>query len=793
MKESKVVCFLLKGFPRISETFISNEILGLERLGFKIHIISMRHPRENFAHHHIRQIKARVDYLPESIRPHLKRLLTHNLHLLFQKPQRYGRALKKAMTRWMRTRKSASFKHLLQAGYLVDHLLPGSNIAHFHAHFAHSPTSVALFASMLSGTPFSFFAHAKDIYTQDVRQLREKMDRAAFVMTCTRYNRKYLAAIGSKTPVDCVYHGIHLDYFSLPRKTKLPCPPYHILTVARHTEKKGLDLVIRAMALLKQRGIDFSHTIIGEGDDRKLLEQQIASLGLESRVTLSGALDQTQVIDHYKRADLFILGCRIAKNGDRDGIPNVIAESMAMGVPVVAPKTSGIPELLIHEQTGLLVVPEDPEALALAAERLLLDLPLRQRVIKNARKKVEDCFDHNRLIPDLARLYARGMKLPVPPEGSLPPKEKRQMKIAFYAPFKPMDHPTPSGDRTIARGIARFLKERGHDVQVQSQLRTRWIFNTPQAWPRAVKELLTCLVRLKKNRPHLWLTYHTYYKAPDVLGPLVCAFLNIPYVIFGASFATKRRKQVNTFLGFYLNRFALTRATQVFTNSRRDFKRLEQLLPGKRLIYIRPGIDPTPYARQGPGAPTQVLPRTERPIILTAAMFRKDVKTLGLLWLIRCCGQLAAKNIDFELRIAGDGQRRRDLERWAQFHLPGRHRFLGRLAPEEMPNFYARGDLFAFPGINESLGMVFLEAQASGLPILAFDTGGIPGVVVHGKTGYLTPAFDTQAFGAALESLVTDLPRTRRMGQRARAHVCAHHDLAQTYERLNTGLKRMVS
>jgi len=366
------------------------------------------------------------------------------------------------------------------------------------------------------------------------------------------------------------------------------------------------------------------------------------------------------------------------------------------------------------------------------------------------------------------------------------------MKIAFYAPLKPMDHPTPSGDRAIARGLVRFLKERGHDVRVQSRLRTRWIFNTPHAWPRAVKELLTCLVRLKKNRPDLWLTYHTYYKAPDVLGPLVCNFLNIPYVIFGASFATKTRRQMNTFLGFYLNRFALNRATRVFTNSRIDFKNLERLVPIKKLVYIQPGIDPTPYAMQGSGARVQTLAQAERPVILTAAMFRKDVKTLGLLWLIRCCGQLAAKNIDFELVIAGDGIRRKDLETWARFHLPGRHRFLGCLAPEEMPNFYARGDLFAFPGINESLGMVFLEAQASTLPILAFDTGGIPGVVVHGKTGYLTPAFDTQAFEAALESLITDLPRTRRMGQRARAHVCEHHDLAQTYERLNTGLQRMV-
>lgn len=410
MKGSKVICFLLKGYPRISETFISNEILGLEHLGFKIHIISMRHPRESFSHDHVEKIKAQVDYLPESIKPHLKLLLSHNLNLLVQQPLCYGRALKKAFARWRRTHKVATFKHLLQAGYLVDHLLPGSEIAHFHAHFAHSPTSVAMFASILSNIPFSFFTHAKDIYTQDILQLKEKMDMATFVVTCTQYNQKYLTAIGSLTSVDCIYHGIDLDYFSLHQKVRVSCSPYRLLTVGRLTEKKGLDLVIKAMAMLKHRGIDFSYTIIGEGDGRKCLEQQIASLGLENHITLTGALNHSDVIHHYRLADLFVLGCRIAKNGDRDGIPNVIAESMAMGLPVVAPATSGIPELLVQEQTGLLVQPEDPKALALACERLLLDHLLCQRVIINARKKVEDCFDHKNLILDLAHLYTQKMK-----------------------------------------------------------------------------------------------------------------------------------------------------------------------------------------------------------------------------------------------------------------------------------------------------------------------------------------------------------------------------------------------
>ena len=165
---------ILKGYPRISETFISNEILRLEELGFNIHIISMRQPREPFHHKSVDSIKARVDYLPETMSGNMGRLLPPNLKLALRHPVRYARALTTAVRRFRRTRKSATFKHLLQAGYVVQNLVPGSGITRFHSHFAHSPTSVAMFAAALSGLPFSFTAHAKDIYTQNPTQLAEK-------------------------------------------------------------------------------------------------------------------------------------------------------------------------------------------------------------------------------------------------------------------------------------------------------------------------------------------------------------------------------------------------------------------------------------------------------------------------------------------------------------------------------------------------------------------------------------------------------------------------------------------
>jgi len=210
MPASPKLGMILKGYPRISETFISNELLSLERHGFAIRIFSMRRPREDSTHASVRAIRAGVDYLPETLLTSLPRLLGPNARLAISQPGRYGRALRLAKRRLARSRRLATVKHLLQAGYLVQKLLPATKITHLHAHFAHSPTSVAMFASILSGLPFSFTAHAKDIYTSQPEQLHEKIAAAKFVVTCTEANRKFLTSLASQlaTPIHAIYHEI---------------------------------------------------------------------------------------------------------------------------------------------------------------------------------------------------------------------------------------------------------------------------------------------------------------------------------------------------------------------------------------------------------------------------------------------------------------------------------------------------------------------------------------------------------------------------------------------------------
>jgi glycosyltransferase involved in cell wall biosynthesis len=408
--EAGTLGLVLKGFPRISETFIANEILALEARSIRVRIFSMRRPRENFAHARVARIRARVDYLPEELNPKtLAPLLAANARLARCAGARYRVGLAMACTRWRQTRKLATWKHFLQAGYLTSRLLPGSGVIHLHAHFAHSPTSVTLFASALSGLPFSFTAHAKDIYTSEPGHLARKLAQARFAVTCTEYNRRYLSRLAGNgaTPLHLIYHGIDTRQFADAAAPHAPAPPYALLTVARLTEKKGLPTVLRALKDLKDRGVAFQHTLIGEGEDRAGLTDLARRLGLNGLTRWLGTQPQHVVREHYRRADLFLIGCRIAASGDRDGLPNVLTECLAMGLPVVATRVSAIPELITHGETGLLVPPEDPRAMADAVQQALTDMALRRRLIANGRARVRAEFDAAIWEDRLAALYRR--------------------------------------------------------------------------------------------------------------------------------------------------------------------------------------------------------------------------------------------------------------------------------------------------------------------------------------------------------------------------------------------------
>ncbi len=308
----------------------------------------------------------------------------------------------------MRYRRRVFVRRFFQAGYLAE-ILSGEPVAHLHAHFANDPTLVAMFTHHLTGIPYSFTAHAKDIYVKTPPELlRTEAQQAKAVITCTEYNRKYLVnqvGLTSNGKLHCIYHGLDLSQFKFerPRDSQRGAPI--ILSVARLVEKKGLNDLVCAADVLRRRGRCFQVEIIGDGPLRQGLEAQIMQLGLTGRVRLLGPLPHESVCSAYQRASIFALPCIVAADGDRDGIPNVLPEAMASGVPVVATPVSGIPELIEAELHGLLVPPNSPVQLAEALDRLLTQPELCGRLARAARHKVENCFSVERGASRLLALF----------------------------------------------------------------------------------------------------------------------------------------------------------------------------------------------------------------------------------------------------------------------------------------------------------------------------------------------------------------------------------------------------
>jgi len=361
-------------------------------------------------------------------------------------------------------------------------------------------------------------------------------------------------------------------------------------------------------------------------------------------------------------------------------------------------------------------------------------------------------------------------------------------------PFKPMGHQNPSGDLITGTELYNHLLSKNHTLKLVSKLRCRWIYYRPKTWLQLFAEQKRIQKKYITRKPDLWLSYHSYYKAPDLLGSLCSRKLAIPYVIFQGIYSTKRRKKLLTLPGFLLNKKVLLSATHIFTNKKRDLRNLKRLVPEDRLTYIAPGITPddfvfSPDSRNA--LRTEFNPG-ERTIIMTAAMFRPGVKTEGITHVIESCSQLIKEGRNISLWIAGDGTCRKELQQRADKLLPGRVNFLGKISRHKMYRYYSAADIFAFPGVEESLGMVYLEAQSCNLPVVAFKDWGGGEAVIHNSTGLLSPASIPSCFGENIDQLIKDHPLRNRLAHKAGNHIRSHHNLKQNYALLEEKLQGIL-
>jgi glycosyltransferase involved in cell wall biosynthesis len=402
---ARPIGYLLKRFPRLSETFILHEMLALERRGVDLHVYSLLDPEEPLVHADVARLQTKVEYLPAGARGAFRILYAHACVFL-RAPGRYLRALANALARGRRT----ALKHFVRAGWLADRLVR-ARVGHLHAHFAHGPTSVAHFAAMMTSLPFSFTAHAKDIYTSPPELLAAKMRAARFVVTCTDYNARHLSGLAESEArrIHRIYHGIDLRKFRPDgADDAADARAATLLAVGRLVPKKGLEFLVDAVGLLRAEGRKIKLRIVGSGPERADLEKRISGAGLTGAVELLGARPHEELPRLYREATACVLPCIITDDGDRDGIPNVLVEAMRMGVPVISTAISGIPELVRDGETGLLVPPRDAAALARAIARVLDDAGLRRRLIANAAARVSTEFDVDRNAERLRTLLLQG-------------------------------------------------------------------------------------------------------------------------------------------------------------------------------------------------------------------------------------------------------------------------------------------------------------------------------------------------------------------------------------------------
>jgi glycosyltransferase involved in cell wall biosynthesis len=405
---NKTIVVLLKGYPRLSETFIAQELLGLERAGFILKLVAMRRPTDKKRHPVHDEIKAPVSYLPEYLHEEPVRV-AKALRKVVTLPG-FGSALKAFLRDLPRDFSRNRFRRFGQAAVLVAEW--PDNAGWLHVHFIHTPAAVARYASRMSGIPFTVSAHAKDIWTSEPWDLSDKLDEADWTVTCTKAGHERLQSLSSRDNVHLSYHGLDLDRFPHFAGTRPardghdPDDPVRIVSVGRAVKKKGYDTLLRALALLPQE-LAWRFTHIGGGDELSPLKALSEDLGIASRITWKGALDQREVLEHYRDSDLFSLACRITADGDRDGLPNVMVEAASQNLAVVATNISGIIELFVDGENGLLVAPEDPVALAAALEKAIREPALRQRLGQAAEAKVRHDFDHHTSIADLNRLFTK--------------------------------------------------------------------------------------------------------------------------------------------------------------------------------------------------------------------------------------------------------------------------------------------------------------------------------------------------------------------------------------------------
>lgn len=396
------VGYVVKRYPRYSETFIVAEIAAHEAAGLEIEVFSLLPPNDTHFQDGISRVRAPVRYVPS------QGMKATDLWTAFE----VASATLPGFWSELEAARGEDALVVYEAAQLAVEVRR-REIQHLHAHFATMAASVTRLASRFAKVPYTFTAHAKDIYQQNVRpdDLRRKLEEAAAVVTVSDYNRDFLTQTygPAAARVHCIYNGLDLEQF---RYQSPDARPPRIAAVGRLVEKKGFADLVAACAILRERGLTFVCDIVGTGPLEGALHELVLQHGLQEQVQLLGPRPRNAVIEHISGAAVFAAPCVVASDGDRDGMPTVLLEAMALGTPCVATEVTGIPELLRPGGAGFVIPEHSPAELAMALERLLTDPGLRVRLATQARRRVETEFDARRTARRLRALFHQRTGIP---------------------------------------------------------------------------------------------------------------------------------------------------------------------------------------------------------------------------------------------------------------------------------------------------------------------------------------------------------------------------------------------
>jgi len=400
------IAYLAPELGALTSTFIYREISALRQRGISISLFSTMRPADTQVSEEAQSIVNETHYLYDV---NGIVIAASALRYLAQHPLRFCR-VSALMGRDAFLGRVPAFGDRIK---MLWHFLTGCRLAtflesrrvqHIHAHFAHVPAAIAMYAGLLADIPFSFTAHANDLFERGTT-LKEKVARSAFTVAISDYNRGFLMDAACRADrIHVVHCGLDITKYKFRAVTPKNAPPV-LFSVGRFVEKKGFDILLEALSLLKQKGVSFHGVIAGTGPLYDEVQTKAQSSGLLDCLEMPGAMPQERIKDMLVTADVFVLPCVVAKSGDRDGIPVALMEAMALGVPVVSTDISGIPELITNGENGVLVAEKNPAALAQALERMLENPAIGETLAKQARKTIEEHFNLETIAANLELLF----------------------------------------------------------------------------------------------------------------------------------------------------------------------------------------------------------------------------------------------------------------------------------------------------------------------------------------------------------------------------------------------------